>query len=162
VTWKKGRGPYVSAAEIAEEALCFGWIDSLPRALDADRTMLRVSPRKPGSAWSKLNRDRVARLTAAGLIAPPGAAAIARAKADGSWSRVAAADALEPPPALLVAFARHPGAAERFCGFPPSARRAILEWILQAKRADTRAQRVETAAAAAARGERANAWRRPR
>ncbi|HEY0882067.1 MAG TPA: bacteriocin-protection protein, partial [Archangium sp.] len=64
---KKVQGKHVSTVEIGEEALCFGWIDSLPRALDDERSMLLITPRKPKSNWSKVNKDRVARLTAAGL-----------------------------------------------------------------------------------------------
>lgn len=67
VTWKKtSDGPHVPAAEIAEEALCVGWVDSLPRAVDANRTSLLVTPRKPGSSRSRVNRERVERLRAAG------------------------------------------------------------------------------------------------
>ncbi len=73
VTFKKHvADKYVSWDEIAEEALCFGWIDSLPRKLDADRTMLRLSPRRPSSPWSRLNKQRVEALLAASLIIPPG------------------------------------------------------------------------------------------
>ena len=87
VTFKKHvPDKYVSWNEIVEEALCFGWIDSLPRKLDADRSMLLLSPRRPGSPWSRLNKQRVEKLLAANLIMPPGLAAIERAKQDGSWT----------------------------------------------------------------------------
>lgn len=154
VTWKKGSPFHVPMDALIEEALAFGWIDSLPRKLDAARTMVRMSPRKPGSAWSGRNKAAVAVLEAEGRMAEAGRAAIARAKQDGSWERLDGATRLEVPADLAKAFAAIPGSAERFAGFPPSARRATLEWIAQAKRPDTRQRRVETTAQAAADGRR--------
>jgi uncharacterized protein YdeI (YjbR/CyaY-like superfamily) len=89
VTWKKSAGKrHVPYGDIVEEALCFGWIDSLPRKLDAERTMVRLSPRKPGSAWSAVNKKKIERLEAEGRMTKPGHDAIERAKADGSWTRL--------------------------------------------------------------------------
>jgi len=65
VRFKRGRGPHVTYDEVVEEALCFGWIDSLGRTLDDERSMLLLSPRKPRSAWSALNKSRIERLVAA-------------------------------------------------------------------------------------------------
>lgn len=151
--------PHLPVAEAVEEALCFGWVDSRPARLDAQRSLLLMSPRKPGSAWSGVNKAKVARLTAAGLMAPPGLAAVARAQAGGSWSRLDGATALEEPPDLRAALADAPGAAAAWASFPPSHRRANLEWIAQAKRPATRAARISEIAARAARGDRANTWR---
>ncbi|MGP9821195.1 YdeI/OmpD-associated family protein [Salinarimonas sp. NSM] len=153
---KSDGGAHVPWPEIVDEALCWGWIDSLPRELDETRTMLRLSPRKPGSAWSKVNREKVARLMAEGRITPPGLAVIEAAKAGGSFYRLAEIDGLEPPADLVEAFAADPRARATFDGFPRSSRRAILEWILQAKRPGTRAERVARTVACAARGLRAN------
>jgi len=89
---------------IFEEALCFGWVDSLPRKLDADRTMLLLSPRKPGSAWSAANKARVARLTIANNMAPPGLAAVETARADGSWVFLDDVERPEVPADLAAAF----------------------------------------------------------
>lgn len=161
VTWKKGDPRHLPYDAIVEEALCFGWVDSLPRALDAHQTMLLVSPRKPGSAWSAANKARVKRLRASGLMTQAGIAAVERACADGSWARLDAVEALEIPADLAAAFARHAGAAAALDAFPRSARRGILEWIIQAKTAVTRATRIETAAMEAAAGRRANQYRRP-
>lgn len=151
----------LNAAAAAEEALCFGWIDSLPRALDARRTMRRVSPRQPGSSWSAVNKARVERLTAAGQMAPAGLAAVAAAKADGSWSRLDAVEALAVPADLDAALAGDPAAAANFAGFPRSAKRAILEWLQAAKRPETRARRIAEIVSEAAQGRRANQWRQP-
>jgi uncharacterized protein YdeI (YjbR/CyaY-like superfamily) len=160
VTYKKPSPWHVPYGDIVDEVLCFGWIDSQPRLLDGTRSMLRLSPRKPKSGWSGVNKTRIERLMAEGLMRPPGLALIEQAKRDGSWTLLDAASADTLPDDLAAAFARHPGAAEKFAGFPPSARRAILEWVLTAKRAETRTARVEETAKRAAKGERANQWRR--
>lgn len=160
VTWKKGSAAHLPYGAIVDEALCFGWVDSRPRRLDDARTMVLLSPRRAGSAWSGVNKARVARLLAEGRMARPGLAAIDRAKADGTWTVLDGASALAIPDDLAAALDAV-GARATFDSFPASARRAILEWITLAKRSETRAARVAETARAAARGERANAWRKP-
>jgi uncharacterized protein YdeI (YjbR/CyaY-like superfamily) len=69
VSWKRATGkPSVDYDAAVEEGLCFGWIDSQARTLDEERSALMFTPRKPGSRWSRSNKERVARLEAAGLI----------------------------------------------------------------------------------------------
>lgn len=153
-------GVFVSARDLNEECLCFGWIDSKPGRIDDVYTALLCTPRKPGSGWSKVNKDRLEPLLADGAVAAPGLATIERAKADGSWSRLDAIDALLVPPDLVAALARHPHATANFHAFPPSARRGILEWIANAKVDATRKKRVEQTADLAERNVRANAWPR--
>jgi uncharacterized protein YdeI (YjbR/CyaY-like superfamily) len=164
VTRKKASVPigseYVSAVDLNEECLCFGWIDSKPGRVDDERTALLCTPRKPGSGWSLVNKQRLERLLAAGRVAPPGLAAIEAAKADGSWTKLDGVDALAVPDDLAAALAAHAPARANFDAFPPSARRGILEWIAQAKRPGTRAARVAETATLAQRGERANQWPR--
>lgn len=162
VTHKKGRGPHVPWAEVVEELLCVGWIDSKPRKLDEDRTMLLAAPRKPASAWSKLNKERVATLTKAGRMRPSGLAVVEAAKRSGRWSALDAVEALEIPPDLATALDAAPPAAAHFSAFPRSAKRGILEWILAAKRPETRAQRIEETARRARKNQRANQWPRPK
>ena len=88
VTFKKHTGDrHVPYGEVVEEALAFGWIDSLGRRVDEDRFRLRLGPRKPRSKWSAPNKERIERLEASGAMAPPGAAVIAAAKEDGSWDK---------------------------------------------------------------------------
>lgn len=152
--------PTLTVRDLVEEALCVGWIDSLPRALDAERTMLYVAPRKAGSNWSGLNKRYVADLTARGLMRPAGVAAVERAQADGSWAALDDVENLVVPDDLAAAFDAHPGSRAAWDGFPPSARRGILEWILTAKRPATRQKRLDETARLAARGERANQWKR--
>ena len=140
------------------EALRFGWIDSTGSKLDDDRTMLWFSPRRRGSAWSGPNKKRIAQLEREDRMAPAGISMIEAAKADGSWTLLDEVEKLTVPDDLAAAFGEHPGSREEWDAFPPSARRAILEWIVQAKREPTRAKRVEETARLAAKGERANQW----
>lgn len=161
IFWKKHTPYHLPYAEIVDEALCFGWIDSQPRLLDENRSMIRLSPRKTGSGWSKVNKDKIDRLMADGLMTPAGLALIDAAKRDGSWTRLDAAHADSLPPDLVTALAAVPAAAQNFDAFPPSARRAILEWISLAKRPETRAGRIDETARLAGQNLRANQWKKP-
>jgi uncharacterized protein YdeI (YjbR/CyaY-like superfamily) len=136
------------------EALCFGWIDGKAARLDDDRTLLRFSPRKRGSAWARTNKLRVERLLREGLMTEAGLARIEEAKRDGSWTRLDEVEDLIVPDDLAAALAGHPGARERWDAFPRSVRRAALERIVLAKRPETRARRVAETARLTARGER--------
>ncbi|NEP17941.1 MAG: hypothetical protein F6J97_13720 [Leptolyngbya sp. SIO4C1] len=157
VTYKKAAGDrYLPYDAIVEEALCYGWVDSLPRALDAERTMLLLSPRRPGSAWSKLNKERVAQLSQAGLMQPAGLAKVEQAKQDGSWIFLDEVEALLLPDDLKAALAGYPNAARHFDAFPASAKRGILQWIKSAKRNSTRTQRIAETARLAEQNQRAN------
>jgi len=161
VTWRPASGkPVVGYEAICEEAICFGWVDSRPGKVDDARTRLLITPRKPGAKWSRLNKERVARLEADGRLAPAGIAAIDAAKADGSWSALDAVEDLVVPDDLAAAFDRYPGSRACWDAFPRSVRRGILEWIVSAKKPETRAARTEETASLAARNERANQWRR--
>lgn len=159
-TRKSAGTPELTWDEAVAEALRFGWIDSLPRKLDERLTMLWFSPRRAGSAWSGLNKRRIAQLEAEGRMEPAGVAMVAAAKADGTWTLLDAAEALEVPDDLAAAFDERPGSRERWDAFPPSARSGILQWIAQAKRPATRARRVAETASEAAEGRRANQWPR--
>jgi uncharacterized protein YdeI (YjbR/CyaY-like superfamily) len=160
VTFKKDTGlPRVEYDEAVEEALCFGWVDSKANKLDEQRSLLWFAPRKPRTGWSKPNKERVERMLAAGLMAPAGLAKIEAAKADGSWSKLDAVEALEIPPDLAEALASYPSAAANFDAFPRSARRGILEWLVNARKPETRAQRVAETARLAEDNVRANQWR---
>lgn len=157
VSWRNGTGrPRLTYEESVEEALAFGWIDSKGQRLDEERTMLWFSPRKPGSGWSRPNKERIERLERDRRMTDAGREAIARAKLDGSWTLLDAVEDLTVPDDLAAAFASSPGSAEHWDGFPRSARRALLAWIVQARRPETRARRVSEVATKAARGERAN------
>lgn len=161
VSYKKAAGkPRLEYDDAVEEALCFGWVDSQGRKLDAERTMLWFAPRKPGSGWARTNKERVERLVAAGLMAEAGLAKVEAAKRDGSWSALDAVEALEVPPDLARALAAPAAARRHFDAFPRSVKRGILEWIASAKTAPTRAKRVAETARLAADNLRANQWRK--
>jgi uncharacterized protein YdeI (YjbR/CyaY-like superfamily) len=160
ITYKKATGkPRVEYDEAVEEALCYGWVDSKPNKLDDERSMLWFAPRKPGTGWSRPNKERVERLLAAGQMAPAGMAKIEAAKQDGSWTALDAVENLEIPSDLAQALASYDAAAEHFAAFPRSAKRGILEWITNAKTAATRAKRIDETARLAAENKRANQWR---
>jgi len=162
-TWKTASaGPSVPTSDISEEALCFGWVDSRPGRLDDERSRSLVTPRKATSSWSRVNKERAARLIDRGLMAPAGLAAVEAAKANGVWNALDAVEALVEPPDLRHALDAEPDARRHWDGFPRSTRRAILEWIASAKRATTRAERVERTVRDAAVNVRANQWRQPK
>ncbi|MBO3100904.1 YdeI/OmpD-associated family protein [Cellulomonas fengjieae] len=160
VSWKASTGrPCVQYERAVEEALCVGWIDSAGRTLDDERRMLWFTRRKPGSGWARTNKERIVRLEAEGRMTPAGRAVIDAAKADGSWTLLDDVENLVVPDDLAAAFDRHPGSRQNFDAFPPSARRAILEWIVHAKREATRAARLQETARLAAQNLRANQWK---
>ncbi len=159
IRYKKAVGkPMVGYDEAVEEALCFGWIDSLPRKLDDERAMLYFAPRKPGSSWSRPNKERAERMAAAGQMMPAGQTKVDAAKADGSWSALDDVENLVVPDDLAAAFERYPEAAKHWEAFPRSVKRGILEWIQTAKRPTTREKRIEETARLAQENERANQW----
>jgi len=162
LTWKRRTGRLTVSYEGAvEEALCFGWIDGRLHPFDDDRSLQYYAPRKPRSTWARSNKERVARLEAAGLMTEAGRAAVATARANGSWESLDVIDALIVPDDLAAALAASPGARDSFDASSASVRRMALAWVYQAKRPATRAARVEQVAAIAARGEPiSNLWQR--
>jgi uncharacterized protein YdeI (YjbR/CyaY-like superfamily) len=156
VYYKKPTGkPRVSYDEAVEEALCFGWIDSLPRKVDDERSKLLFTPRKPKSVWSKLNKERIEKLIENGSMTGIGLKKIETAKKDGSWDALNASDNLEISEDLQNAFSGNRAAAENFSAFPASVKKAILYWIGSAKREETRKARIEKTVSMAARNKRA-------
>lgn len=145
--------------EAVEEALCFGWIDSKPNKLDNEHSLLWFAPRKPGTGWSKLNKERAEKLIGEGLMTSAGMSKIDAAKQDGSWNALDAIEALKIPPDLDQALASNESAQRYFEVFPRSVKRGILEWIASAKKPETRAKRIEETARLAAENIRANQWR---
>jgi uncharacterized protein YdeI (YjbR/CyaY-like superfamily) len=129
--------------DLVEEALCFGWIDSQTRRVDDDRVIQWFSPRRKGGLWSTINKARIERLVEQGLMTEAGQAAIDEAKADGSFTQADEVDALIVPADLKAALDRAPGAKTAYQALADSAKRYYLWWIHSAKRADTRASRIE-------------------
>lgn len=163
VRYKKASGrPTISTDDYVEEAIAFGWIDSMPKKVDAERHAVWVAPRKPGSNWSALSKRRARRMAAAGLLHPAGEACIIRAKADGSWSALDDVERGVIPTDLSAVLLAHPPAAEHWAAFPKSTQRGILEWIHNAKTAGTRTKRIIQTATLAQVNQRANQWSRRR
>jgi len=137
------------------EALRFGWVDAVQRKLDDERSMLWFAPRRPRSGWSRPNKIRLERLEREGRLEAAGRAAVEVAKGNGGWGLLDEVEDLVVPDDLADAFAALPEARDNWDAFPPSARRGMLEWVVQAKRAETRERRVCEIAEKAARGIRA-------
>lgn len=129
--------------DLVEEALCFGWIDSQSRRVDDDRVMQWFSPRRKGGLWSALNKQRIERLTRAGLMTEAGQMTIDKAKADGSWSQTDEVDALVVPADLQTALDATPEAMAAYETLADSAKRQYLWWIHSAKRPTTRSKRID-------------------
>ena len=152
--------PRVEYHEAVEEALCFGWIDSKPNKLDDERSMLWFAPRKAKTGWSRINKRRVEKMISENLMTSRGFEKISAAKEDGSWNLLDAIERLDIPPDLEEAFLKFKKARENFNAFPPSVKRGILEWLLNAKKPETRAKRIEETARLAQENIRANQWRK--
>ena len=160
VSYKKASGkPRFEYNEAVEEALCFGWVDSKPNKLDEERSLLWFAPRKPGTGWSRPNKERIERLTQAGLMEIAGLRKVEQAKRDGSWTKLDAVEDLQIPTDLHDALAALPPAMEHFAAFPKSVKRGILEWITNAKTSSTRIKRIDETAVLARQNKRANQWR---
>jgi uncharacterized protein YdeI (YjbR/CyaY-like superfamily) len=158
-TYKRHHPDYLAYEPQVEELLCWGWIDSVTRALDADRSMILVAPRNPKSAWSAINKAHVERARASGAMTPAGEAKIAAALANGQWDFLNDVDALLDPPDLTAALAAS-GTAAFWAATPRSVRRGTLEWIKTAKTAETRAKRITDVTDSAAQGLRPSPFRR--
>jgi uncharacterized protein YdeI (YjbR/CyaY-like superfamily) len=140
---KKGSGKKsVTYDEALDEALCFGWIDTLVRRLDDDYYQQRFVPRKRGSKWSKINLDKFERLEREGRMTEAGRAAKPKDVAPPP-RRFQADDAV--PDFIERALALHPVAEAFFRGLAPSHRRNYIRWITEAKREETRARRLAQA-----------------
>lgn len=150
---KKGSGkPSVTYEEAVEEALCFGWIDSTVRSLDEQRYMQLATPRKPGSHWSRSNKQRVERLIERGLMTAAGMRAVESAREDGSWTFLDPIEDLVIPDDLEVALEANREAKRNFEALPDSVKKGILFWIATAKREATRKRRVAETTSKAAQG----------
>ena len=140
---KAGSGkPSVSSDEAVEEALCFGWIDSRVNSIDDERYMQLYTPRKPGSIWSRLNKQRIDRAIAKGRMTPAGQAKIDTAKADGSWTILDQVDSMEVPQDLAEALESIPGARAHFDAYPDSIKKRTFYHLISAKCSATRAKRI--------------------
>jgi uncharacterized protein YdeI (YjbR/CyaY-like superfamily) len=153
--YKKGSGvPTVSNDEAIDIALCWGWIDGIRKAYDAESFLQRFTPRRPKSVWSQINRDRVARLIAAGRMTPHGLRQVDAAKADGRWQAAYASPRnARIPDDLQAAIEAEPRARKTFAGLNRVNLFALSFRVGTARTAAGRAQRIANLVEMLARGE---------
>lgn len=142
---KKGSGvPSVTYMEAVDVGLCYGWIDSQSKSLDATWYIQRFTPRRAKSPWSKINRAKAEEFITQGKMRPSGLREIEAAKADGRWEQAYDGQrAITVPNDLQKALDRHPKARKFFAGLDSKNRYAVLYRIQQAKKPETRARRIE-------------------
>jgi len=144
-TWRKPSGrDRVPYAELVEEAICFGWIDSTVNVLDEDRNLQLMTPRKAKSGWTRLNRRRFAAMEEQGRMTDAGRRAAEVAQANGWWTRADAVEDLIEPDDLVTALDASPTARAAWDAYAPSLRKQLLWTIVSAERPDTRARRIAT------------------
>jgi uncharacterized protein YdeI (YjbR/CyaY-like superfamily) len=147
---KKSNMPCLPWSDAVDEALCFGWIDSVRKTIDDDKYVQFFGKRKPKSVWSKINKEKIQRLTDEGLMSKAGLESIEIAKQNGSWNILDDVEELTIPKDLDVAFKNNKGSKDFFMGLSKSVKKAILQWLVLAKRPETRQKRITEIAELAA------------
>jgi uncharacterized protein YdeI (YjbR/CyaY-like superfamily) len=145
VHYKKSPGKRgMTLEESVEEAICFGWIDGKLRKMDDERFVLRFSPRKAKSVWSKINKERAERLTESGRMTDAGLAKIEEAKKSGFWNLAYTNKIKEAMPSdLKKALMKDKRAWENFQRFANSYRNMYIDWVNAAKTDETRRRRIK-------------------
>jgi uncharacterized protein YdeI (YjbR/CyaY-like superfamily) len=156
IFYKKATGqPAIGYGAAVEEALCFGWIDSIIKRIDDTKYARKFTPRKDKSRWSKLNKGRANRMIKEGRMTDSGLAKIQAAKKTGLWDQDSRPQiSLDIPPEFAKALARNKKAKENFDRLAASYRRHYIGWIAVAKRPETRKRRVAESIALLQKGER--------
>lgn len=159
--WKKSAGRQgLTYEEAVEQALCFGWIDGLLNRIDERRHRIRFTPRKPGSSWSRVNVDKVARLEEQGLMTDAGRRAHEAGRTDPRGMYAYANDEeIELDPVYAARLAASPGALAYFESETPSYRRTVKRWVMSAKKRETRDRRMAELVADCEAGRRIKAMR---
>jgi len=139
---KKSNVSTILYSDAVDEALCFGWIDSKSKPIDEHKFMQFFSKRKEKSVWSKVNKEKIERLTKEGLMTNAGYEIIEKAKQNGSWNILDEAEALHIPEDLEGEFDKRPNAKLYFLSLSRSDKRNILQWLILAKRQETREKRI--------------------
>ncbi|MBU1707931.1 YdeI/OmpD-associated family protein [bacterium] len=147
VYYKKHTGkPRIPYDDAVEEALCFGWIDSIIKRVDDEIYMQKFTPRKSASTWSELNKNRVQKMIRQGRMTEAGLTKIKEAKKNGTWSEtVASKKAVELSPEIKKSLAANKKAWGNFNKFAPSHKRQYIGWIMSAKKEETRERRLKEA-----------------
>jgi uncharacterized protein YdeI (YjbR/CyaY-like superfamily) len=155
---KNGPIPSVIYDEAVDEALCFGWIDSSIAKRDAESYYQFFARRNPKSNWSRVNKLKIEKLIANGRMAPAGLAMVELAIKTGTWDALNDVEDLIIPLDLQNALAENPTAETNYNQFPRSAKRGILEWLLNAKQPTTRQKRIAEIVGKAEINQRANSF----
>lgn len=143
VYYKKKAGmPTITWSQAVDEALCFGWIDSQAKPVDEEKYMQFFCRRKPSGTWSKVNKEKIKRLMETGLMTQAGFEAIAAAQQNGSWTILDDVEELIIPENLEEAFNARHGSKDFFLSLSKSIRKAILQWLVLARRPETRQKRI--------------------
>jgi uncharacterized protein YdeI (YjbR/CyaY-like superfamily) len=142
--YKKSSGKQcLNHVDAVEEALCFGWIDSTLKKIDDERFILKFSPRKPKSVWSKINKEKAEQLIAEGRMTAAGFQAIDQAKKQGLWDAAYTNKVKERLPSdLKQALMEKPVAWKHFQRFANSYRNMYIGWVKAAKTQETRERRI--------------------
>ena len=145
VYYKKHTGieriPYDDAVE---EALCFGWIDSIVKRVDDETYVQKFSPRKPRSIWSALNKERVGKMIKSGLMTKAGLEKIKDAKKSGKWDETyTSKKVVETPSDLTIALSKNKVASTNFLNFADSYKNMYINWVNSAKKEETRQRRIK-------------------
>jgi uncharacterized protein YdeI (YjbR/CyaY-like superfamily) len=144
----------ISKSDAIDCALAYGWVDGQLGRLDEHFFKTRFTPRRPRSAWSQANRERVERLERAGRMRPPGRAQVELAKADGRWAAAYAPQSqAQPDPDLDAALDADPAARQAFDTLDAANRFAVLYRVHQAKTPEKRAAKIAELVAMLSRGE---------
>ena len=139
---KKTNVNSVNWSDAVDEALCFGWIDSIRKTVDENSYKQFFTQRKKNSGWSKINKDKIERLISEGKMSKAGYSAIEIAKANGSWNLLDEVEEMIIPVELMNAFNSFPGSLDYFNGLSKSIRKMMLHWVASAKRVETKEKRV--------------------
>jgi uncharacterized protein YdeI (YjbR/CyaY-like superfamily) len=151
---KKAGQPSLEYEESVEEALCFGWIDSIIKKIDDEKYCRKFTPRKDDSQWSNTNKKRVGKLIKEGKMTGFGLAKVEAAKRSGHWEMdPRPAINMEVPSELSEALARNKRAKEFFEKLAPTYQKQFIGWIVTAKRPETTAKRIKESLALLAKGE---------
>lgn len=150
----------ITYSQALEEALCYGWVDSVPKKRNEESYYVLFSKRNPKSNWSRVNKEKVNKLMKQGKMTAPGMEMVEKAKTLGTWTALDEVDNLVVPGDLAFELEKYSGAKANWDKFPLSIRRGILEWIFNAKRPETRRKRIEETAKLAQENKRANQFNR--
>lgn len=140
---KSSKKKTISWSESVDEALCFGWIDSKKIKIDEESSHQFFSKRKAISTWSKINKEKIKRLIEEKKMTSAGHEIIEIAKKNGSWEMLDEVEELIIPSDLESAFELNPVAHEYFSSLSKSNRKMILQWIVLAKRLETKQNRIK-------------------